>query len=471
MKKAVVLVVVCLLLLGGVSIASAQGGLNHLADPNYGSQALSAGFTPDPYTVDLLSGGSVDISSQFTSSDCAGYSTSAPDFRVRWSGSSNGLRMFFVGDGDTTMVVRNSRGEWFCSDDYGGTRHPFMYFTSPPTGDFNIWVGSYSSDEYVEGTLYITELSYDPGNLPSASGPSDDSGGISIDLDDTDGDGIFDSQELWLAQVFMPVFEYDEDEHNIITDADGIREFRDVVYLYQVSPVECYAEALSGVGVRFHLNPPSRTSSDYLLTIVASYEYDYVPYDPVWWGEDDLFAHYGDTERVRVCIDRNEASWDAVKYIQVNRHHITEWYLPYELERDGTHPYLYVSEGKHATFATGDECEDEVSGIQWVGWDEDCEGGEVIRPSVLASLNVGEYTGYRVTTRDLGNSSLSSLYPGEIVWSPDAWDEDDRDHYFCGGYDVDDFDGSHTVVSPNIYDSPWCGGTLDSKWWPDQDDR
>lgn len=68
-----------------------------------------------------------------------------------------------------------------------------------------------------------------------------------------------------------------------------------------------------------------------------------------------------------------------------------------------------------------------------------------------------DYTG----TPNFGSRSLRAGF------SPDPYTVE----ITSGGFDVDNFDGSHTVVSPDIYDSPWCGGTLDSKWWPEQDDR
>jgi hypothetical protein len=36
--------------------------------------------------------------------------------------------------------------------------------TNPSQGVYDIWVGSYGSGDYVPGTLYITELSLDPGD-------------------------------------------------------------------------------------------------------------------------------------------------------------------------------------------------------------------------------------------------------------------------------------------------------------------
>jgi serine protease Do len=143
-----------------------SGGLDYTQSPNYGSASLSAGFSPDPYTVGMTSGGSVDVYSEGLGSGCTGYATSAPDFRLQWSGSSSRLRIFFVpsGSDDTTLVVNTAGGQWRCNDDYSGL-DPLVELTNPSPGQYDIWVGSYSSGDYVAGTLYITELTFDPSDF------------------------------------------------------------------------------------------------------------------------------------------------------------------------------------------------------------------------------------------------------------------------------------------------------------------
>ena len=96
-------------------------------------------------------------------SGCTGYATSSPDVRLNLGGTSSQLRIFFVPDGsdDTTLVINGPYGGWYCNDDYSGL-DPMVEFTNASSGQYDIWVGSYSSGEYVGGTLYVTELSYDP---------------------------------------------------------------------------------------------------------------------------------------------------------------------------------------------------------------------------------------------------------------------------------------------------------------------
>jgi hypothetical protein len=141
---------------GGQSSAS---GLNFTASPNYGFVNLTAGFMPDPHTRAVTSGGNVSVSANLTGNECRGFVTSAPDYRVNWSGTTSLLRLFFVGQGDTTLVVNDAAGNWYCDDDSFGTLHPAIDLTNPTPGQIDIWVGSFSSGSFVSGTLYVTEMS------------------------------------------------------------------------------------------------------------------------------------------------------------------------------------------------------------------------------------------------------------------------------------------------------------------------
>ena len=286
-------------------------------------------------------------------------------------------------------------------------------------------------------------------------------------VQNSDGDSITDDMELSIARAFMPVYEYDEEEHNIVEITQGITTHKDVAYLYQVSAVSCYARINSD---SFEPVITSRYGNreSYLFTVVALYTYDYVPHDPLYYKESDTFAHFGDSEPVRICLNSPDLTTSSVEFIQIRRHGHTYNYLPHELEWSrGTHPYLYVSEGKHGTFISDLECNDAVSGIQYLGWREDCSGGQIIRPAVWSNLNVGENQGNRVTASDLGNSDLARMFPTEIIWSPEMHNSSSRDHYFCGGYAPACPSCKHEVVAPRLYMERWCGTTMGTKWWPE----
>ncbi len=151
---------------GGTTSPVIRGGrLSFEEDPYFGSATLSAGFTPDPHTLHLVSGGETDVS--YIGGQCAGHAAIAPDFRLYWSGRSDNLRFFFVADngGDTTLLINRPDGSWTCNDDAaGGSLDPMVVLDDPAPGQYDIWVGSYHAGSFVGGSLYITELDLSPGS-------------------------------------------------------------------------------------------------------------------------------------------------------------------------------------------------------------------------------------------------------------------------------------------------------------------
>lgn len=129
---------------------------------NFGSRMVSPGFTPDPMEISVVSGGSVDISSLDIGIGCVGYATEQPDYILNLSDASTQLSIFFEGDGDTGLVINAPDGTWHCNDDAVGL-DPMVTFDGARSGQYDIWVASYSSSESISGTLSITELDYGPG--------------------------------------------------------------------------------------------------------------------------------------------------------------------------------------------------------------------------------------------------------------------------------------------------------------------
>lgn len=141
---------------------AATATLNYSLPPNYGSTSLTSGFVPDPFQVGITSGGPVNVS--YLGAGCRGFTTIAPDFSVNYtSGAFPTLRFYFVGSGDSTLVINAPNGSYYCSDDSFGTLNPTIDFSSPATGRYDVWVGSYSSGTFIGGTLYVTEST---GNHP-----------------------------------------------------------------------------------------------------------------------------------------------------------------------------------------------------------------------------------------------------------------------------------------------------------------
>lgn len=166
------LLLVLLLVLGGMPTGPvvAQGGLDLGAlEASYGSVTLAAGFTPDPLTVPLSSGGRVDITAALGAvcrGDAQGYAARTPDFRVELTAASAWFRFFFVGSGDTTLVVHGPDGQWLCDDDTGGRGQPMLTLVGAAPGRYDVWVGSYQIADTISGSLTITS---DPTVAPAAS--------------------------------------------------------------------------------------------------------------------------------------------------------------------------------------------------------------------------------------------------------------------------------------------------------------
>jgi len=132
---------------------------------NFGTGNLSGGFVPDPNTVSITSGGSLDSRSMTLGSGCVGFVTRQPDYILNYSNAANFLRFFFQGSGDTTLIINDASGNWHCNDDSAGL-NPQVSINNPPSGQYDIWVGSYAASANISGTLNITELR---GNSVSAS--------------------------------------------------------------------------------------------------------------------------------------------------------------------------------------------------------------------------------------------------------------------------------------------------------------
>jgi hypothetical protein len=121
--------------------------------PNYGTARLSSGFTPDPYRVEVVAGGSV----RTDKGGVAAWVSNAPDFRLHYTGGGLPLTFQVRSGGDTTLLINTPDGRWVANDDADGTLNPRITIEKPASGRYEIWVGSVSRGE-VKATLSITEL-------------------------------------------------------------------------------------------------------------------------------------------------------------------------------------------------------------------------------------------------------------------------------------------------------------------------
>ena len=124
--------------------------------PSFGTVNLSAGFTPDPRTVEVVAGGTIDASR--TASGCNGRIANAPDVRVNWNGGGSLPLIFRTRSGsDTTLVINGPDGRWHCDDDSGGGLNARVIFRNAPAGQYDVWIGTFG-DQTAPATLVITEI-------------------------------------------------------------------------------------------------------------------------------------------------------------------------------------------------------------------------------------------------------------------------------------------------------------------------
>ena len=85
----------------------------------------------------------------------------APDFRLNWTAGSGALPLIFsvASEADTTLVINDAQGNWVCDDDGGNAGlNPSISFTAPASGQYDVWVGTYSEGDLQSSTLNISEL-------------------------------------------------------------------------------------------------------------------------------------------------------------------------------------------------------------------------------------------------------------------------------------------------------------------------
>lgn len=141
---------------GALAIGAAEAQ-SLKAQPAFGEVSLSAGFSPDPHQRRLTAGGTIRAADRV--SGCNGYIANAPDYRLYYSAGSLPLYINVDSDADTTLMVNGPDGRWYCDDDGADEPlNPLLYWSSPQSGRYDIWVGTYSSGSGVPATLFISEL-------------------------------------------------------------------------------------------------------------------------------------------------------------------------------------------------------------------------------------------------------------------------------------------------------------------------
>ena len=158
-------------LVAAVAIASAGTAVvaqNWNAEPLYGTITLTTGFMPDPYVhgTPVIAGGADAVANlgimDPTGGACRGYiNAAAPDMRLHYTaGTTFPLRVYVVPQNpgaDLTLLVNLPDTTWRCNDDFSGLS-PLVHIDNPPSGQYDIWVGTYSATGVVPSTFFVSEL-------------------------------------------------------------------------------------------------------------------------------------------------------------------------------------------------------------------------------------------------------------------------------------------------------------------------
>ncbi len=167
---------VALAIAAAPAAVAAQSKTLQQVDPSapatYGDYRLYAGFPDDPYIIYVTAGGDVDASE--VGEGCAGMVASAPDAQLTYRAGSFPLRIRTDADEDTTLLINGPDGSWYCDDDSGGDLNAELRWGSPPSGVYDIWVGTFGGGT-APAELHISELDSGPGpntGYPDASLPA-----------------------------------------------------------------------------------------------------------------------------------------------------------------------------------------------------------------------------------------------------------------------------------------------------------
>ena len=117
------------------------------------SVSLSAGFLPDPVTIDTYSGGGNDASS--VGRNCVGRIGDGPDVVLNFRSSGGRLAIGVVSSSDTSLIINGPDGRYYCNDDTNGLDPALVWGSNAPSGQYDIWVGAVG--EPAPATVVITE--------------------------------------------------------------------------------------------------------------------------------------------------------------------------------------------------------------------------------------------------------------------------------------------------------------------------
>ena len=137
------------------ALSTAASAQDYRQRPTYGQATLRTGFLPDPHVRQLQSGGPIDATR--LGNGCNGMVANAPDYRIQFTAGRLPLTISATAQGDTTLVINGPDGRWYCNDDSNGL-NPSVTFRQPRSGQYDVWVGTYGSQNLINTRLAVSEI-------------------------------------------------------------------------------------------------------------------------------------------------------------------------------------------------------------------------------------------------------------------------------------------------------------------------
>ena len=120
-------------------------------EPLAGRLSLEAGFSPEPFTRETTLEGRFGFGDSYN-----GFFTEAPTFSLNYTAGPQPLTILNESDHvDTVMLIYTPEGQWEYNDDFDGL-NAGIRFDSPVSGEYLIWMGSYSRAPS-SGRLLVSE--------------------------------------------------------------------------------------------------------------------------------------------------------------------------------------------------------------------------------------------------------------------------------------------------------------------------
>jgi hypothetical protein len=146
-----------------------------VAQDDFREELLFEGFVPDPWTAEVVAGGSIDVDEGGCS---VGYISNDHYFVSYESNSGSTLYIWAESDTDTTLFIEDAEGEIHCDDDSHTDSNPLLVLEGVQSGTLDIHVGTYSGGTS-SATLYLSESS--PGQNARKQGVLSIPGSVELD--------------------------------------------------------------------------------------------------------------------------------------------------------------------------------------------------------------------------------------------------------------------------------------------------